>query len=136
MTGCIFCRIISGEIPAAKLFETESLVSFLDISPVNPGHALVVPKRHVSSVLDLEDDELCAAMMAAARVAAAVCGATGSTAFNILQNDGRAAGQVVDHVHLHVIPRKPDDGFTFGRRRLSYAEGELSALQQAVRREL
>lgn len=136
MAGCVFCRIISGEIPAAKLLDTDALVSFLNVNPVNPGHALVVPKRHVASALDLSEQELCAAVTAAARVAAAVCSATNSTSFNILQNNGRAAGQVVEHVHLHVIPRKPDDGFAFGWRQLSYREGELSALQHAIRQKL
>jgi histidine triad (HIT) family protein len=136
MEACVFCRVVAGSIPAAKLVETDSVTSFLDINPVNPGHALVVPKRHVTSFLDLTDEELQAAILVARRVAAAVRGATASSAFNLLQNDGRAAGQVVEHVHFHVIPRHYGDGFAFGWRQLSYKEGELSALQQAVRERL
>jgi histidine triad (HIT) family protein len=136
MTDCIFCKIIAGTIPAAKLIETDKVTSFLDISPVNPGHALVVPKRHVSSLLSLNQDELHVMIFVAKRVAAAVTEATDSPAFNILQNDGEAAGQIVRHAHLHVIPRNPDDGFSLGWRQLSYNEGELQALQRSVRQKL
>jgi histidine triad (HIT) family protein len=136
MEDCVFCKIIVGEIPAARLVETDRAISFLDINPVNPGHALVMPKRHVASLLDLTQDELHVTSFLAKRVAGAVCEATGSPAFNILQNDGTAAGQLIGHVHFHVIPRKPDDGFALGWRQLSYEEGELEALQAAVKRAL
>jgi len=136
MADCVFCKIIAGEIPAAKLVETDKVVSFLDINPVNPGHALIVPRRHVSSFLDVQQNELHVMIFVARRVAAAVTEATGSPAFNILQNDGEAAGQIVDHCHMHVIPRAPDDGFSLGWRQLSYQEGELEALQKAIRRRL
>ncbi len=136
MAECVFCDIIAGNIPAAKLIETDKVLSFLDISPVNPGHALVVPKRHVASLLDLTQDELHVAIFIAKRVAGAVLEATGSPAFNILQNDGKAAGQIVDHVHLHVIPRSPDDGFSFGWRQLKYEEGALQSLQRAIQQNL
>lgn len=136
MAECVFCDIIAGNIPAAKLIETDKVLSFLDISPVNPGHALVVPKRHVASLLDLTQDELHVAIFIAKRVAGAVLEATGSPAFNILQNDGTAAGQIIDHVHLHVIPRSPDDGFSFGWRQLNYEEGVLQSLQRAIQQNL
>ncbi len=134
MAECIFCKIIAGEIPAAKLIETDKVISFLDINPVNPGHALVVPKRHVKSFLDLQQDELHVAIFVAKRVAGAATEATGSPAFNILQNDGEAAGQLIDHAHMHVIPRSPDDGFELGWRQLEYGEGELEALQGRISR--
>jgi len=136
MEDCVFCKIIAGEIPAAKIIETDKVVSFLDISPVNPGHALVVPRRHAASLLDLQQDELHVMIFVARRVAAAVTVATGSPAFNIIQNDGEPAGQVIPHVHLHVVPRKPDDGMHFGWRQLSYGEGELEALQKAIQARL
>jgi histidine triad (HIT) family protein len=136
MAGCVFCKIVSGEIGAAKLVETDKALSFLDINPVNPGHSVVIPKRHTSSLLELRQDELHTMIFVAKRVATAACGATGSPAFNILQNDGEAAGQEIDHVHLHVIPRSPDDGFSLGWRQLSYEEGELEALQEEIRKGL
>jgi len=133
MPDCVFCKIINGQIPAATLVETDRVVSFLDVNPVNPGHALVVPRRHVESLLDMTQDELQAVASTARRVAAAVVEATGSPAFNILQNEGAAAGQVVGHVHVHVIPRRADDGFAFGWRQLAYEAGQMDALRQAVR---
>ena len=136
MADCVFCKIIAGEIPAATLIETDKGISFLDINPVNPGHALVMPKRHVASLLDLTQDELHVTSFLAKRVATAVCEATGSPAFNILENNGRAAGQLVDHVHFHVIPRSPDDGFDLGWRQLSYEEGRLQALRDDIRKRL
>jgi len=136
MTDCVFCKIVAGQIPAAKLIETDKIISFLDINPVNPGHALVVPKRHATSLLGLHQDELHVAIFVAKRVAAAIVEATGSTGFNLLQNNGECAGQLVEHVHFHIIPRSPDDGFSFGWRQLQYQEGELEALQDAVRARL
>jgi histidine triad (HIT) family protein len=136
MAECVFCKIIEGEIPAATLIETDKVISFLDINPVNPGHALVVPKRHVSSFLDLQQDELHVTIFIAKRVAAAVTEATESPAFNILQNTGESAGQLIDHVHMHVIPRSPDDGFELGWRQLEYEEGELEELQRAIEQRL
>jgi histidine triad (HIT) family protein len=133
MADCIFCKIIGGEIPALVLVETDQVISFLDINPVNPGHALVVPRRHAESLLALTQDELHAAALVVRRVAAAVVEATGSPAFNVLQNNGQAAGQIVRHVHYHVIPRRPDDGFALGWRQLRPPAGQLEGLQQAVR---
>jgi len=136
MADCIFCKIIAGQIPAAMLLETDRVVSFLDINPVNPGHALIVPRRHVATLLELNQDELHVAIYAARRVAAAVTEEVGSPAFNLLQNNGRCAGQLIDHVHFHVIPRNPDDGFSLGWRQLQYEEGELKAMQEAIRARL
>jgi len=132
MSDCIFCRIIAGEIPAATLIETAKVISFLDINPVNPGHALAVPKRHVASLLDLTQEELHIAGFVIKRLAAAIKEATGAEGFHVLQNDGAVAGQVVQHVHFHIIPRKPDDGFQLGWRQGSYAEGELEELRRAI----
>jgi histidine triad (HIT) family protein len=133
MKDCVFCKIIAGEIPAAVLAENGQAISFLDIGPVNPGHALIVPRRHVVDLLGLTQDELCAAMLMTRRVAAAVVEATGSPAFHILQNNGEAAGQIVRHVHLHVIPRSPADGFALGWRQTEPEQGQLEGLRQAIR---
>jgi histidine triad (HIT) family protein len=112
MTNCTFCRIIKGEIPSSKVFEDQSILAFLDIHPINPGHILVIAKRHVESFTDLSAEEMAAITRAAQLVAKQIkqtlpwCeGATLSLA------DGVAAGQEVPHAHLHVIPRKSGDGF-------------------------
>ena len=136
MEECVFCKIVSGRIPAAMLLETDKVVSFLDIRPVNPGHALVVLRRHASSLLELDQAELHTLMFVARRVAGAVLEATGAPAFNLLLNNGRPAGQIIEHVHMHVIPRREDDGFDLGWRQLEYAEGEMERLQEEIRRRL
>jgi len=132
MPDCIFCRIIAGQIPCAKLAETDNVISFMDIAPVNHGHCLVIPKRHVENLLELTEAELHDCIVTAQRVAKATVAATGAVGFNILQNNHPCAGQVVPHMHMHVIPRSPSDGFRFGWRQGRYSEGEMQALQQRI----
>ena len=136
MADCVFCRIVSGEIPAAMLFEDDDVLVFLDINPVNPGHVLVIPKRHAENLLELEEGEICACAKAVQRAARAAVAVTGSPGFNLLQNNHRCAGQVVPHVHFHVIPRRPDDGFAFGWRQGGYAGDELEALRREMQARL
>ncbi|KAI9653118.1 MAG: Adenosine 5'-monophosphoramidase [Alyxoria varia] len=103
--SCIFCRIIKGEIPSAKLFESPTTLAFLDITPLSKGHALVIPKHHGAKLTDIPDDSLSEILTTLKRIAAA----TGAPNYNILQNNGRAAHQVVDHVHFHMIPKPVED---------------------------
>ncbi|KAG2127009.1 HIT-like domain-containing protein [Suillus cothurnatus] len=103
LSTCIFCKIIKGEIPSFKLIETELSYSFLDIGPLSKGHALIIPKDHAAKLHELPDEYLADVMPIAKKIATA----QGLENYNILQNNGRIAHQVVDHVHFHVIP-KPD----------------------------
>ena len=108
--ACLFCRIAEGSLPCAKVYETDRLLAFLDINPAFPGHNLIVPKRHAETLFTLDEpigDELLLTMRC---VGAAVMEATGAAGLNVIQNNGRAAWQQVDHVHWHLIPRFPDDG--------------------------
>lgn len=111
MADCIFCRIIQGEIPCAKVYEDDFVLSFLDINPINTGHTLVVPKKHCATLFEISPEELQACMLAAQRLAKAVFNAVGATGLNLLQNNFRSAGQLIDHVHFHLIPRNEEDGF-------------------------
>ncbi|CAF9923928.1 MAG: Adenosine 5'-monophosphoramidase [Alectoria fallacina] len=101
MAACIFCKIIKGDIPSFKLFESERVLAFLDIQPLSQGHALVVPKAHGSKLTDIPDDQLEEVLPVAKKLAMA----TGSENYNILQNNGKLAHQEVDHVHFHMIPK-------------------------------
>jgi histidine triad (HIT) family protein len=130
---CVFCQIVNGEVPCAELLGTERAISFLDISPVNPGHALVVPRRHTNSLVELTQEELHTCIFMVQRVARASVRATGAEGFNVLQNNGACAGQEVPHVHFHVIPRSCDDGFSLGWRQGSYEEGEMEELQDRMK---
>ncbi|TNY23083.1 HIT-like protein [Rhodotorula diobovata] len=102
--NCIFCKIIKGDIPSFKLVETDAVYSFLDIGPIAPGHALVIPKYHAAKLHDLPDEHLGEILATLKKIAVA----QGVENYNILQNNGRIAHQVVDHVHFHMIP-KPSD---------------------------
>ena len=112
-SGCIFCKIIAGTIPCHKLFESANVLSFLDIGPLSRGHALIIPKGHWAT-LDLMPDEVVAeCAVVTKKIGAAVKKVTGTAGWNLLQNNGAVAGQVVMHVHFHVIPRKEGDGLGF-----------------------
>ncbi len=117
MDDCLFCKIIRGEIPCARVFESSGCLAFLDIAPVNEGHALVVPKAHYPTLFDIPGDlgqELLEAMQ---RVGRAVMDATSADGLNIGMNNYQAAGQLVPHAHFHLIPRFATDGLTLWPQR-------------------
>ena len=108
---CVFCKILSGEIPGAKIYEDEYCIAILDISQTTKGHTLVIPKRHVEKIFDLNEKE-CAAIMKACRyVSNKLKEKLGIESVNLLNNSGNLAGQVVMHFHMHVIPRYVNDKF-------------------------
>ncbi len=107
---CIFCKIVAGEIPCFKIYETENVLSFLDIGPVNKGHALVIPKVHYENIWDMPAD-LGKDIITAAQLAGdAIVKATGADGMNLLMNNNEAAGQLVFHAHFHIIPGFAEDG--------------------------
>ncbi|MGI8580380.1 MAG: HIT family protein [Solirubrobacteraceae bacterium] len=106
---CLFCRIIAGDVPATIVDEDEATVSFMDISPANPGHALVIPKKHSADLLEIPDDDLAACAQAAKRLAARQRDRLGADGVNLLNSCRPAAWQTVFHFHIHVIPRFDDD---------------------------
>ena len=103
--ACLFCKIVRGEIPSARVLETDHAVAFLDINPVNRGHVLLVPKAHHATLADLPDDLAAETARLVPRLARAIRAATGADGLNLIVNNGRAAGQTVDHGHWHLIPR-------------------------------
>jgi histidine triad (HIT) family protein len=110
MDSCIFCKIANGEIPCAKVFEGDRMIAFLDISPVNTGHTLVIPKEHFETMLDLPEELLAELTSTTKMVSSMVKNATKAHGFNIMMNNYEAAGQVVPHAHVHIVPRFKDDG--------------------------
>jgi len=110
MSDCIFCKIVSKEIPATIIYEDEEVIVFMDIGPIIKGHALVIPKKHYDPVTQTPDDLLAKLHLVAKRVAQAQMNGLGADGVNIMQNNGVAAGQEVPHIHVHVIPRFADDG--------------------------
>ena len=113
MADCIFCKIVAGQIPCTKVYEDEHVLSFLDISPISPGHTLLIPKKHYEAVSEMSADEVAALFRPVAALAAAVKAAVKADGLNVLQNNGASAGQVVPHLHIHLIPRWPGDGLGF-----------------------
>ena len=107
---CIFCLIAGGEIPCAKVYEDDTVLAFLDLSPVHPGHTLVIPKKQYKDMLEVPAELGTAVFAALKKVGAAVVKATGATGFNVMQNNGLSAGQTMFHIHWHIIPRFDGDG--------------------------
>jgi len=109
-SDCIFCRIAAGESPCSLVYEDDHTMAFLDISPVARGHTLVVPRKHVEQITAADDETLTAVMRTVRKVAAAEQRVLGADGINVTQANGEAAGQVVPHLHVHVIPRRAGDG--------------------------
>jgi histidine triad (HIT) family protein len=107
---CVFCRIIAGELPCTKVYEDEDVLAFMDIGPIVKGHTLVVPKKHVDPITEIPLDLLQKVMVVVQRIARAQMKALKADGLNVTQANGRAAGQVVPHLHFHVIPRFDTDG--------------------------
>lgn len=111
MNDCIFCKIVRKEIPSENfVYENDKIVAFLDIAPCSPGHTLVVPKEHHVDMLDTPDDVLADIMSRTKKIAAAVVKGVGAQGFNCIFNTKPAAGQVIFHTHMHIIPRFTNDG--------------------------
>ncbi|CCO36478.1 Hit family protein 1 OS=Saccharomyces cerevisiae (strain ATCC 204508 / S288c) GN=HNT1 PE=1 SV=2 [Rhizoctonia solani AG-1 IB] len=135
LASCLFCKIIKGEIPSMKLLETEFSYAFLDIGPLSKGHSLVIPKYHGQKLHDIPDEYLADALPIAKKIALAL----GATDYNILQNNGKIAHQVVPHVHFHVIP-KPSatdtEGLVIGWPTQKVEQPELQKLFEEIKGKL
>lgn len=112
---CLFCKIINGEIPCTKVYENDKVLSFMDISPMNEGHMLVIPKNHGATILELSETDFLAVMSATKKIAEAANTALSPDGINILQLNGEAANQVVPHLHVHIVPRWDNDGLTVSK---------------------
>lgn len=126
---CVFCRILAGEVPASFVYQDEEVVGFLDLFPVHAGHTLVVPRCHADDLLACPEDLAGRLFAVGARLAPAVVAATGAEGFNIWTANGRAAGQTVFHLHLHIMPRFAADRFAL-RFPVERREASRDALEQ------
>ena len=102
---CLFCKIVAGDVPSTKVFESDSVVAIMDISPWTKGHCLVIPKSHSANIFEITEEDAGEVIKAARTLAPAVKAGLGSDGLNLLQSNGHAAWQSVDHFHLHLIPR-------------------------------
>lgn len=107
--NCIFCKIANGEIPSTTLYEDEDFRVILDLGPATRGHALLLPKNHFANLFELDDETAQKAILVAKKMAGKMKVALGADGFNLVQNNGEAAGQTVFHFHMHLIPRYEND---------------------------
>ena len=108
--GCIFCKIIAGEIPSHTLFEDEQFKVILDVGPATRGHALIIPKDHYANLYELPEEMAADAIKLAKKMMSRMTDKLHCDGFNIIQNNGETAGQTVFHFHMHLIPRYKNDG--------------------------
>lgn len=133
--NCIFCKIIAGEIPSAKVYEDEEVYAFLDISQVTKGHTLVIPKAHVKDIYETSDEIASQLFARVPKIAQAIEKSFNPKGINILSNTGEAAGQSVFHLHLHLIPRYDEtDGFSqnWVTHNDDYSKEDLSNIAETI----
>jgi len=135
MEGCVFCRMVAGKIPVAKVYEDDAVLAFLDIAPISDGHTLVIPKQHCTCVHECAPAILADVASRLGKIAEALVTTTESDGYNVLSNNGEAAGQVVDHLHFHIIPRRTGDR-VFTKWPSHRYEGPIDELAAKIRKNL
>ncbi len=135
MSDCIFCKLVKGEIPSSKVYEDKDVLAFLDIGPVNKGHTLVIPKKHYETIWDVPDKVLGAMMIKSKEISKAIEKALKADGVNIMMSNRKAAGQLVPHAHIHLIPRYQGDGFKHWPQG-KYEEGEMKTYVEMIKKQL
>ncbi len=135
MEKCIFCQIVVGEIPCEKVYEDAEVFAFLDIVPVNAGHTLVIPKKHYENIFEVPDELFGHLGVVAKKVAHAIKDGVGADGVNVAMNNGKHAGQVVFHAHIHVMPRYEGDGYQLWKGR-EYKEHERGEVGEKIRKQI
>ena len=129
---CIFCKIANGDIPSKTLYEDEDFRVILDLGPATKGHALILPKDHFANLYELPDETAAKVMQLAKKMATQMTEKLGCDGFNLVQNNGEAAGQTVFHFHLHLIPRYKNDGQKIGWIPGSPTQEELEEIKNTI----
>ena len=130
---CIFCKIVAGEIPSVKVYEDSVVFSFMDIGPLSDGHTLVIPKLHVKKLHQCPPEIMSHLGQVLVKITEAVSNAIPSDGYNVLCNNGRAAGQLVDHLHFHIVPRKNSDGVFDRWPCYQYSDGKAQQLADKIK---
>ena len=134
--NCIFCKIAAGTIPSTKVYEDKETLAFMDINPANDGHCLVIPKAHFPTVFGLPPEVFAAAGRTVIKVASAVQEALVPDGINLLQANGPGAGQSVLHFHIHVLPRRHDDGLSINWTPKPGDRGRIAEIAERIRKHL
>ena len=132
---CVFCKIIAGDILAFKVYEDDETLAILDIAPTNYGHTLVIPKDHTENIYTVSAELLCRLTLTTQKIATAIRNGADVDGVNIIMNNEPAAGQIVNHAHIHVIPRLNDDGLVHWPHK-EYKEGDMKVYQDKIKAEL
>ena len=109
MNECVFCKIIKGELNCYRIYESDDVIAFLDINPRAEGHTLIVPKRHVEKLEELNEKELVSLFKAVKEVTSLILSKLNAEGYNLLINTGKVAGQIIPHLHIHILPRRKGD---------------------------
>ncbi|MGB2862768.1 MAG: HIT family protein [Sedimentisphaerales bacterium] len=133
---CIFCKMVAGQIPVTKIYEDEVVLSFLDIGPISDGHTLVIPKQHFEKLHDCPAELLGQVFTRIGKIAGAVTAAMNSEGYNLLCNNGRAAGQHIEHLHFHIVPRNNGDELFRCWPSVEYEDGKIEEVAGAIRKNL
>lgn len=129
---CIFCKILRGEIPARKVFENKKVLAFLDINPVNPGHTLVIPKKHYLLLTEIPDEELSELIKTVRNLSSIIFKVTNAEGITVTQNNGKSAGQIVPHVHFHIIPRFSGDKLENKWETMKLEDSQFQEIQDKI----
>jgi histidine triad (HIT) family protein len=129
---CVFCKILAGEIPSYKVYEDKKVLAFLDIQPANSGHVLIIPKEHYSVLPQMPEEEVAHLFSITKQISGIVFDAFGAHGVEIRQRNGQAAGQVVPHVHVHVIPRFEDDKVPTDWEPKKLSENDFKKVQEQL----
>ena len=128
--------MVTGEIPVIKVYEDEVVLAFLDIGPISDGHTLVIPKQHFEKLHDCPSEILAQIASRLGKIAGAVAVAMKSDGYNVLCNNGRAAGQVIEHLHFHIISRSSGDGLFSRWPSYKYQAGKMESIAACIRENL
>ena len=130
--NCLFCKMVAGQIPVTKIYEDDVVLAFLDIGPISDGHTLVIPKQHYEQLHDFPVELLAQIASRLGKIAGAVSSAMNSDGYNVLCNNGRAAGQVIEHLHFHIIGRNTDDGVFNRWPSYKYQAGQIESIAARI----
>lgn len=133
---CIFCKIVKGELPCTRIYESDMFLAFMDLNPISPGHSLIIPKGHYATLLDIPAQVGREMIPLLSRLGKALMSATKAEGFNCLQNNFAAAGQVVFHAHWHIIPRVEGDGLKQWPHKPSSDLAQREAMAEKIRASL
>jgi len=132
---CIFCKIVRGEIPSKKVYEDKDTLAFLDINPANPGHTLVVPKKHSEDITKSDEEDIANVMRVVKNITTNLKEKMNAIGVNVMQNNGKPAGQIVAHTHFHVIPRYPNDVVVISYQRVQLSDEQLEEIRKKLSEE-